>query len=289
MAILVKVGGGKVSKPFLNIFNEVDGLNPDFALGGTFTLNNTPPNANIALGRGTIASITPSIDVSEYDTLRIWIRGGWYNSNNGLSYPVYTRNGGTWIDSVVAESNYTERIIDISQIDILDLRFEGCSASTNSFVKFIQLEKREKMYLYKNGVQNVAWDNENYSLFSTYPKFSKEFKFNADAMVAIVQSTNDKSIDIGTNNIVELGDYRSVCFEIMYGNKSVISRVDISSVNSGYVSASVWTNSNKGFIRLHVSSTKSNVGEGSIALLAVENGTLAVGTTVSITRVWLEK
>lgn len=138
----------------------------------------------------------------------------------------------------------------------------------------------KKKFLYKDGVQSVAWDNSgNYSLTSGWTS-QGGFTLTERYMQVPTVSSGTYNREIVTSGTIDLSKYKKIT--VLY-NDSFTKSVDISSRNESAYIMLVQLNGNSWF-RIYVISQKNNFDNHYYAY-----GGLEYVSNFKINQVWLEE
>lgn len=146
-------------------------------------------------------------------------------------------------------------------------------------------DEEPRTYLYKDGKQNVAWDNSGHKPFATYTSDGGA-TLNANNMTFDMPQVSKHSRAIVTNNVIDLSDYSTLKVVCNYNNAEHVFTTDISNLlSSYYVAISTIRADSSYYVELCVSSQKDNYAE-----TYVKRDTNIIGNyNVTVSRVWLEK
>lgn len=140
--------------------------------------------------------------------------------------------------------------------------------------------------LYKDGKQNVAWDNTGYRRSSAYTSDGGA-TLNEGNMTLIMPPSVLHCRSIITDNVIDLSEYSSLNVVYAYNGAEHVKTLNISSISgSGYIVLQTLHFNEYHQFGVSVSLQKTDYGTNLIAdSVEVEIGNY----NVTVSRVWLEK
>lgn len=143
-----------------------------------------------------------------------------------------------------------------------------------------------RTYLYKDGKQNVPWDNSGYILADNYT-CDGGATLNEGNLTLIMPPTNYHNRTIVSNSVVDVSEYSTLKVGYAYNNTYHELSVNVSSIGvGGYVSINTHRSSTGAYIfDVVLSTSKSFPINNQLARTYLDIG----NHNVTVSRIWLEK
>lgn len=298
------IAGGGSGVKILKLYT--DGVqNVTFDNSGTYPIANgyTADGAS-TFGDSTIAMPIPTsyshsrilvtqdkINVTDYDYLNLAISypnafkhvkldvksiiGSYY-----VNFGPYRDGSGRIIFCAVLSNTKNKSYND--RVAVIDNPFDTSGTVT---VSRVWLSKGDDTYLYKDGKQNVAWDNSGMYQYAFDYVPDGGAILNANNFVLNMPSQSNHNRTIVSDNGVDLTGYTKLKVAYTYNNVQQIKTTDITSiVGSMYIS--IVTVLSSQYIFDVVVSTAKNDPWGS---RLVAGGVVTGNYPITVSRIWLEK
>lgn len=294
-------GGTKVLKLYDNGKWNVDYDNagyPPYAgwtNEGGFTLGTTQMTCNATGGNGRSRSITIAlpIDLSPYKNLVVK-----YNNGLVVTLNVSSVNRTAYINTarwISGTTHYLGVSVSTQKSNFIDNKINDISAipsisSGTLSIQEIYLTPLEKKFLYKDGVQNIAWDNSG-----TYKRMSGWVAdggatLNDNNMTLLYSVSPSHNRAIVTNSVVDFSQYSSLKIASVYSGSEHIKTINISAIqSSGYVIVQIHYYGSTEYFGVTLSANKDQYNATSNKILDSVDDIGTTNTHVTVSRVWLEK
>lgn len=285
----MRMGGGSSPEPQKLIVFDGTYKNPDISFSWSVPTGEIGIYSDYSPSAYTLRSYnwssyptavcTTDIELLNYKSIRVHV-----NSNN-TNYNVeigYNDSSNTW-----HQIQYLQRGLEYN-IDVSNI--SGKLAFRQVYFAFwmpiLELTPIDSKYLYKDGKQNVDWDNSSdYNISGDYPSSHIPYLMGNGYIETPELSSNSTSSVLVTNNIVDISEYSKL--KLTYDGINTIT-LDISSINaSGYILLATYRNSNVYYRQLFITSQKDYGYNYKYAFINLD---YAVSTpSIKINRIWLEK
>lgn len=239
---------------------------------------------NIGSTNSTMRITFDTLDFKGYDKLHLKIRCT-ATSYIGFSDNPNDSNQSNWnhMMQILNTSTPQELIIPLNNAHGYLMIKNG--SNTNIYDMYFG-EKAESdfiTYLYEDGKQNVAWDNTNYTLDTPLTEIGGAM-FNPNAIFIGAMSPSAESVTVGTNDSVDLTEYKKLKAVLTYHNQQQTIEMDVSSIiGKHYISLNV---NNGSYYGIGVSTQKKLVYPNRVAFL---QNNMYDYYDVYFNRIWLEK
>lgn len=225
------------------------------------------------------------IDITPFDKIRIRYNNGQtveYNISNisGEQYVIFDVTNSKYARIFLSPQKYAYTGYMVFHIDMLS------TGSGTFYINEVVLITTDKKYLYKDGKQNVPWDNNGYILADNYT-CDGGATLNEGNLTLIMPSTNNHNRTVVSNSVVDVSAYSTLKVGYAYNNAYHELSVNVSSIGvGGYVSINTHRSSTGAYIfDVVLSTSKSFPINNQLARTY-----LAIGNyNVTVSRVWLEK
>lgn len=296
MAILVKVGGGtpkaKVGNPLIPPM--VSNTSPS---GYVVTCSRTSYSdaykcfsedsrtAFPASGSGGYVQIQlPNPKIAK----AIYFLNG-VSEQNPSSVTVLGSNDGNNWDSLYS-FNPTFNVVHLSTFEndkaYLYYRFYMYASDYANATRIQLFDNDPREYLYKDGKQNVAWDNGIYNTRSDWYLDGgwdiNDSSVSADSVNGVAHTRT-----FVTNKSVDVTDYSKIRLSYVSGSSNIILELNVSSLIGSYYLCIDKHNSGSAYeLSMRLSETKENFFMSQVGTFALANVT---NQTTYINRIWLDK
>ena len=198
-----------------------------------------------------------------------------FGSNDGSTFVL--------IGQQIFDTNNIDYVFALNNSNAYKYYRFTCQGSTSTFNAIFEIQLYDadtRIHLYKDGTQNVAWDNSGVYRATTAKTASGGVTFN-EFNFAIEVPSNEQSKALLSNNPINVDGYSKL--KAIYGTS--VLEVDLTNVSVGYVFVHTTRSNGTGYMQLGISATKDLFSTNAFAKAEVSS----VNGTYFYTRVWLEK